>query len=150
MRQEVPTQKLSSVIDAPSATISCCLTQGFTPLILTYMYIEMMTINNYIANCYYRTCNYASGQSKWIYSKEGSFGKWTSDVQCPGEYMLVGARARSESDQGNYSDDTAGRVFSSNMWFCHKELNNSLLYAVPTLCYDMNSVDRGYVFIVKC
>ena len=113
------------------------------------MYIEMMTINKYIANCYYRPCAYTSGQSKWIYSKEGSFGKWTSDVQCPSEYMLTGARARSESDQGNYSDDTAGRVFSSSMR-CHEELNNSLLYAVPTLCYDMNSVDRGYVFIVKC
>ena len=94
------------------------------------MYIEMMTINKYIANCYYRPCEYTSGQSKWIYSKEGSFGKWTSDVQCPREYMLAGARARSESNQGGSNDDTAGRVFSSSLWFYHKELNNSLLYAV--------------------
>ena len=90
----------------------------------------MMTINKCIANCSYSTCGYASGQFKWIFSKEGSWGRWTYDEQCPRGYVLAGARARSESNQGGSNDDTAGRVFSSSLWFYHKELNNSLLYAV--------------------
>ena len=94
----------------------------------------MMTITKCIANCYYRTCGYASGQSKWIYSKEGSWRRWTSDEQCPIEYVLAGSRARSESNQASSSDDSAGWVFSSSLWFCDKELNNSLLYAVYHLC----------------
>ena len=60
--------------------------------------------------------------------------RWTSDEQCPRGYVLAGARARLESNQGRSSDDSAGSVFSSSLWFCDKELNNSLLYAVYHLC----------------
>ena len=94
----------------------------------------MMTINKCVGNCYYRTCGYASGQSQWIYSKEGSWRRWTSDEQCPRGYVLAGAWARSESNQVSSSDDSAGRLFSSSLWFSDKELNNSLLYAVYHLC----------------
>ena len=61
-------------------------------------------------------CSGSSGQSKWIFSKIGSWGDLWWEKACPNGHVMVGARARSESNQGSQSDDTAGcSIFCASM-----------------------------------
>ena len=64
-------------------------------------------------------CSGSSGSSKWIFSKQGSWGNWRREEACPYGHVLVGARARSERKRRSGTDDTAGcsslYVFMQNL-----------------------------------
>ena len=58
-------------------------------------------------------CSVSVYSGKWITSKQGQWGIWRTEVECPKHYVIVGAQATSEKEAAVGGDNSAGNIFAT-------------------------------------